>query len=60
VREISKPPARPQQSQDSGTDDAVPLGLERKQPANQQTATERQRPVQKSQRLATLKHLHRD
>jgi hypothetical protein len=60
VRKISQAPARTQQSQDTGTNDSVPLRLEGKQSANQQAATERQRPVQKSQRLAALKHPHRE
>jgi branched-subunit amino acid aminotransferase/4-amino-4-deoxychorismate lyase len=60
VRKISQAPARTQQSQDTGTNDSVPLRLEGKQSANQQAATQRQRPVQKSQRLAALKHPHRE
>jgi branched-subunit amino acid aminotransferase/4-amino-4-deoxychorismate lyase len=60
VRKISQAPARTQQSQDTGANDAVPLRLEGKQSANQQAATKRQRPVQKSQRLIALKQTHRE
>jgi hypothetical protein len=60
VRKISQAPARTQQSQDTGPNDAMPLRLEGKQSANQQATTKRQRPVQKSQRLIALKQTHRE